>query len=112
MKKYIRIGELPEDGKSKIWRSGEQIGEENGISCYECMFSNERWNIILPSPINEAKILSLYGLLSQLGLLYKVTDPQKAYLVEGELIGHGTDNEPLLKNVKILEDITKDLTYN
>ena len=98
MKKYIRIGELPEDGKSKIWRSGEQIGEENGISCYECMFSNERWNIILPSPINEAKILSLYGLLSQLGLLYKVTDLQKAYLVEGELIGHGT--------------ITKDLTYN
>lgn len=106
MKKYIRIGELPENGKSKIWCGGKQIGEEIGISCYESVFSNGRWNIILPSPINEAKISTLYGLLSQLGLIYKVADPQKAYLVEGELIGYGTDNEPLLKNVKILEDIT------
>lgn len=108
--KYIRIGTIPKDGKSKVWRGGTQVGEEVGVSCYDALFSHGKWNIVIPSPINEAKVSTLYGLLSQLGKLYKVDDPQRAYLVEGEWIGQGTDGEPLLRNVRIVEDITDDLT--
>lgn len=108
--KYIRIGTIPKDGKSKVWRGGTQMGEEIGVSCYDAHFSNGKWNIVLPSPINESKVDTLYGLLSQLGLLYKVDDPQRAYLVEGECVGFGSDGEPLLRSVRILEDITEDLT--
>ena len=108
--KYIRIGAIPQDEKSKVWRGGVQVGEEIGVSCYDALFSHGKWNIVIPSPINEAKVSTLYGLLSQLGLLYKVDDPQSAYLVEGERIGFGTDGEPLLRNIRIIEDITKELT--
>ena len=108
--RYIRIGSIPKDERSKVWRSGIMVGEENGVSCYDALFSHGKWNIVIPSPINEAKVSTLYGLLSQLGMLYKVDDPQRAYLVEGEWIGQGTDGEPLLRNVRILEDITEDLT--
>lgn len=108
--KYIRIGAIPKDGKSKVWRGGCQVGEEIGVSCYDARFSHGKWNVVIPSPINEAKVSTLYGLLSQLGLIYKVDDPQRAYLVEGECVGLGSDGEPLLRNVRILEDITEDLT--
>lgn len=107
--RYIRIGTIPKDEKSKVWRGGVQVGEEIGVSCYDALFSHGKWNIVIPSPINEAKVSTLYGLLSQLGLLYKVDDPQRAYLVEGDYVGNGVDGEPLLRNVRIVEDITDDL---
>ena len=108
--RYIRIGSIPKDERSKVWRGGIMVGEEKGVSCYDALFSHGKWNIVIPSPINEAKVSTLYGLLSQLGMLYKVDDPQRAYLVEGEWIGQGTDGEPLLRNIRIIEDITEDLT--
>lgn len=108
--KYIRIGAIPKGERSKVWRGEVCVGEENGVSCYDARFSHGRWNIVIPSPINKSKVDTLYGLLSQIGLLYKVDEPQRAYLVEGDWVGNGTDGEPLLRNVRIVEDITDDLT--
>lgn len=37
VKLYIRFGEIPPTGKSKIYASGEPIGEELGVSVYRAV---------------------------------------------------------------------------
>lgn len=91
MKTYIRYGELPPDGKSKIHnRVGEIIGEEKGVSVFEYI---EGRGIVVPDNQNARddflKLSNSYW--------------KPAYLVSGEEVGIGSDKEPLLANVKILK---------
>lgn len=37
---------------------------------------------------------------------YKIDNPRNVYLVSGIEVGKGHDNEPLIKEVKILKDLT------
>lgn len=107
--KYIRIGLPNKNGKSKIYRSDAVIGEEIGVSCYNCCKINNKYRIILPNPITTASIHSLRSLInSVIQDEYEVEKPNKIYLVSGNSVGYGSDYEPLLSNVKVIKDITED----
>lgn len=110
MKKfYIRIGELPPDGKSKIYQwdndkhtSRTPIGEEIGISAYNTFPKGNDWKIYPPNEITESFIDTFTVLVRDAAL-----GKRPVYLVEGEEIGVGQDGEPLITDVKILDDISE-----
>lgn len=37
MKEYIRFGSIPKNERSGIYRTEEKIGEEQGVSVYDCI---------------------------------------------------------------------------
>ena len=95
MKTYIRYGELPPDGKSKIHnRAREIVGEELGISVFEYI---EGRGIVVPD--NE--------MARDEFLMLSNSYWKPSYLVEGDEVGIGSDGEPLLANVKIIKQLTK-----
>ena len=92
-KTYIRYGELPPTGKSRIHnRAGEIIGEEKGISVFEYI---EGRGIIVPD--NKDAQDDFFTLSKSYW--------KPAYLVTGDEVGIGRDGEPLLKNVKVIKTI-------
>ena len=52
----------------------------------------------MPMQITQNMLDDIYGLLNY--------SNEGIYLVEGEQIGTGTDNEPLIKDVVVLSEIT------
>lgn len=107
---YIRFGYIPANEMSNIYQDGNIIGQEIGVSCYECLKINDKYRIIYPS-FNDrwdksAEILNILIKRFMLG-------NTKCFLITGDVVGRGTDNEPLLKNVKIIKELEKeDLTYD
>lgn len=101
MTKYLRFGEIPENGKSKIWRGEECIGEEEGVSVYEIKYDKEKniFSVCLPFPFHR-------DTLDTLCVLTKY-DNRPCYTVTGEYVGKGTDGEPLISNVQIEEEFPK-----
>ncbi len=87
---YVRFGEIPENGKSKNYLTGEY---ENGVSVYEAIERDNNISIILPSLTGSACV-SLSGVLDR-----------PMYIVDGELCGTRSDGEPLLKNCKVVREI-------
>jgi hypothetical protein len=106
-KTYIRIGEIPIDEKSKIHRGDAVIGEEDGVSVYNCIKQNNKYHIVMPLPLKEGQGITYEILIQEITQCkYEIEFPRKVYLVTGEEIGKGNDNEPLIKNVIILKDLT------
>lgn len=96
---YIRFGEIPEDGHSKIYLGSEKVGEEAGVSVYEAVFADNRYYPKLPDNPTESAITDFYEFL--------LDSDRKVYLVIGNRIRiNGKDNEPLLENVKVIKEIT------
>ena len=96
---YIRYGDIPPDGKSKIHNKiGNVIGEEKGVSVFEYI---EGRGIVVPDNQNARddflKLSNSYW--------------KPAYLVSGEEVGIGSDGEPLLDNVKVITEIRKTANY-
>lgn len=101
MKKYIRFGEIPKNERSGIYAGDAgKIGEEIGVSCYECIFLDGKYRILLPLNSNIHSCATLGYLINE----YLGGD-RKVFLITGIETGKGKDNEPLLKNVKILKEI-------
>ncbi len=91
---FIRFGNIPQDGKSKIHNGDEGvIGKEIGVSVYEAIQDGGNIKILIPK--NETCVL-----VSMSGCFDK-----PAFLVEGDIIGTGSDGEPLLINVKIINSL-------
>ncbi len=91
---FIRFGNIPQDGKSKIHNGDEGvIGKEIGVSVYEAIQDGGNIKILIPK--NEICVL-----VSMSGCFDK-----PAFLVEGDIIGTGSDGEPLLRNVKIINSL-------
>lgn len=110
-KYYIRIGEVPNDEKSIIFKNGIRIGEESGVSVYNTIlnFQDGRYHIVMPSPFKEGQGRTYECLIQQVTQYrLKIGRPRKIYLVIGDEVGKGSDGEPLLRNVKVIKDITKD----
>ena len=101
-KRYIRFKPLPISGRPSIYSHGNKIGEEIGISAFDAVNINDTWHIVMPMPITQNMLDDIYGLLNY--------SNEGIYLVEGEQIGTGTDNEPLIKDVVVLSEIT-DMFY-
>ena len=108
-KYYIRIGEIPQNETSSIYRGDNIIGKENGVSVYNCVEINNKYHIVMPIPLKEGQG-STYEIFIQsiTQCRFKIDKPSKVYLVTGDEVGVGNDNEPILKNIKIIKDITSD----
>ena len=108
MEKYIRIGEIPENGKSGIYdrAQGAYTKSEEGVSVYDAAFIRGKWHIVMPNPCTETTVDTIHGKL--LHQCNKIFDHAEVYLVDGELIGFGSDGEPLLKNANIIEKLGKE----
>ena len=98
-KKYIRFKPIPPSGKSSIYFHGNKIGEEIGVSVFDAVNIDGTYHIVIPMPITLDDIYSLINYSNE-GI----------FLVEGEQIGTGSDNEPLIKDVVVLSEIT-DMFY-
>lgn len=105
MKKYIRFGEIPENEKSGIYAIDEgKIGEEIGVSCYECIQDeNGYFHAIMP-----AKITFDTGVSYQWAFDGWMSGKYNTYIITGDEIGYGSDNEPLLRNIQILEKLDRE----
>ena len=96
---YIRFGEIPPTGKSKVYASGEPIGEELGVSVYRAVEANGMYFPLLPEEANEAGVADYFRLLME--------SDTRVYLVTGdEMRFEGHDREPLLMNPTVISDIT------
>lgn len=98
MKYYVRFGDIPDNEESDIWAGDEIIGKEKGVSVYPA-YIDENYNIILgiTFPITRTTLYTLQQIIEY--------DTRPCYLVTGDVVGNGSDNEPLLKNVKLMKEI-------
>lgn len=105
MKYFIRFGDIPENEKSGIYRTGrEKIGEEIGVSVYDAIKIDNQWRIIIPTPLTEKGCNDLFNFYY---CTYGPFESRNIYVVTGDIVGKGTINEPLIKNITIIEQIDK-----
>lgn len=100
---YIRFGKIPENEQSNMKQHSVTIGKEKGVSCYRAVYQDGKYLPIIPIPCTEDTLCTLdYCLLeSSKGI-------RPVYLIIGDEVGVGMDKEPLLRNIKILADISED----
>ena len=108
MNYYIRVGEIPEGKISKIHRGDAIIGSEKGVSVYNAVKIKDKWRIVMPTPFKEGQGNTYESLIQNVTeCRYKINQPRKVYLVTGCEVGIGSDNEPLIKDVRVIQEITK-----
>lgn len=115
MKKYLRFGEIPANEKSINWwkvsfddQSDFSWALENfGYS--EAIRMIKNLDDVLESGVsvfeldeNEQPVLENDSMKK----LYNsyIKQERKSYIVSGEVVGYGAENEPLIVDVKILEE--------
>lgn len=104
---YIRIGDIPSEEKSKVYRGDAVVGYEDGVSVYDCIETDGLYRIVMPFPLTEGQGMTYECLIQEITQCrYEIENPRKVYLVSGMEVGKGHDNEPLIKDVKILKDLT------
>lgn len=104
---YIRIGDIPSEENSAVYRGDIVVGYEDGVSVYDCVEIDGLYRIIMPFPLKEGQGMTYESLIQEITQCrYKIENPRNIYLVSGIEVGKGHDNEPLIKEVKILKDLT------
>jgi hypothetical protein len=104
---YIRIGEIPSDEKSAVHRGDAVVSYEDGVSVYDCVGADGLYRIVMPLPLKEGQGMTYECMIQEITQCrYEIEKPRSVYLVSGTEVGKGHDNEPLIKDVKILEDLT------
>lgn len=100
---YIRFGKIPNNEQSNMKQHSVTIGKEIGVSCYHAFFDKGKYLPIIPVPCTEDTLCTLDYCLneSSKGL-------RPVYLIIGDEVGIGADKEPLLRNIKIVADISED----
>lgn len=92
--RYIRFGKLPKGGKSKNHATGES---EEGVSCYEALYNpfTRAWELA-GSALSAAAIAGAFGIYDSV------------WLLSGEVVGIGSDGEPLLSGAKAETELVYD----
>ena len=90
---FIRFGEIPKFEKSKNHLTGTF---EKGVSVYEGIEKNGFIQIIFPS-LTYSACVSLSGCI----------DRKIIFEVAGDVVGVGSDGEPLIVNCKILKQFNE-----
>lgn len=103
-KHYIRFGEIPENEVSGIYCGEVKVGEEKGVSVYDAVEIDGEWRVVLPNPLLKEVGFDLYNFISNTKHLVE-TERRPMYLVQGDEIGRGSTNEPLLKNITIVRTL-------
>ena len=95
---YLRFGDIPSDEKSRVWKGGELSGEENGVSVYDVVIGEDgKISVGFPLPATKSTLDTFIGFIKY--------QNRPMFLVDGDFVGRGSDNEPLIKNVKIIKEI-------
>lgn len=96
---FYRFGEIPINEKSGIWKGEEKVGEELGVSVYEAHKNlNGLYSPVLPMPATISTLDTFLHFIKYYS--------GKKYLVTGDVLPLvGIDGEPLIVNVKILEEL-------
>lgn len=103
-KHYIRFGEIPENEVSGIYRGEEKVGEEKGVSVYDAVEIDGEYRVVLPHPLLKEVGFDLYNFIQATEYLDE-TEHRPMYLVQGDEVGKGATNEPLLKNITIIRTL-------
>lgn len=103
-KHYIRFGAIPENEVSGIYRGEVKVGEEKGVSVYDAVEIDGIWRVVLPNPLLKEVGFDLYNFISNTKHLVE-TECRPMYLVQGDEVGIGATNEPLLKNITIIRTL-------
>jgi hypothetical protein len=111
VKEYIRFGEIPEDERSKrgngiVGDGYEVAGKEEGVSVWNTVIIDNKYHLVAPHPTQYT-----YGDFCSGAFpdnCYGCDKSIKIYVVKGDEVGKGADNEPLLKNVKIVKELPYD----
>lgn len=107
---YIRFGKIPPTERSRIHSGGDVIGEEIGVSCYDAAYIDGEWRIVYPNPCKECTVDTLHGFILGCCGVNKFED-NDAYLITGDKVGYGSDGEPLIRNVRVIANITDQFKY-
>lgn len=103
-KHYIRFGEIPENEVSGIYRGEVKVGEEKGVSVYDTVEIDGEYRVVLPHPLLKEVGFDLYNFIQATEYMYE-TEHRPMYLVQGDEVGRGSTNEPLLKNITIIKTL-------
>lgn len=103
-KHYIRFGEIPENEVSGIYRGEIKVGEEKGVSVYDAVEIDGEWRVVLPNPLLKEVGFDLYNFIQATEYMYE-SEHKPMYLVQGDEVGKGATNEPLLKNITIIRTL-------
>lgn len=102
-KKYIRFGDIPENGVSVAHRGDAIYHNGEGLSVWNCCEVNDMYFPILSDPSNEDAVTDYFEMLFS---------NKPVYLVTGtELPDRGFDGEPLITDVDIVKELTDDYNY-
>ena len=99
---FIRFNKWRDEEYSRVVYRSLHIKDEIGVSVYDAIKIDGKYHICLPMPHEPSTIDTL---TSNLALHDNV------YLVSGDVVGTGTDGEPLIKNVKLIKDISDQFEY-
>ena len=95
---YVRFGHIPKDGQSLNHYTKYK---EDGVSVYEALERDGKYQILLPKIESVVTLGMLFNISQNISLLKE----NPLFEVEGELIGYGSDGEPLLKDCRIIKEI-------
>lgn len=103
---YIRFGDIPPNEISCQYDSnGEIIKKEDGVSVYDAVEIDNIIRVIMPRKPTATTAMTLYQLYSR--FCSKKNPEIPILLVTGDEVGYGSDNEPLLKNIKIISKLNQ-----
>lgn len=87
---FIRFGKPPKRGFSGIYKRDKLIGYEKGISCYDACLKEDGWHVVLQNKLTSQSFDTFISLIRY--------SKRKIYLIKGNRIGIGNDNEPIIDN--------------
>ena len=110
---FIRFGEIPDDEQSSQFIGTHEVKKEQGVSVYNAICIDDKWHVIMPSILIEGQGNTYENLIQSVtGCRYYPEEFRQVYLVTGDEVGSGSDGEPVLKNVKIVKNLTEQFAPN
>lgn len=105
MRYFIRFGRWRENEISSVVYRSIHIKDEIGVSVYDAAYIDGKYMICMPFPHTVSTMSTMENKL--------VSRPKEdpVFLVTGDVVGTGTEGEPLIRNVKIIKDITDQFEY-
>lgn len=99
---FIRFKNIPDDEISGVY-DGDcgKIRDEVGVSCYEFINQDDSYKIILSS-LSSGFLRDLCFFMEELEC-----NNIPVYLIEAERVGIGSYGEPVVKNIKIIKQLTR-----
>lgn len=97
---FIRFGEIKK--RSIIYDMGSPVGKERGLSVYYCD-ADDCINIDIDKMTDTTIDTVTMLFYNSIGCN---PHPIKIYKVDGDVVGYGTDGEPLLTDVKMIKELS------